>query len=122
MPETISALQSALSRLEAAPNAAPPALDLSAINESQSLALPPLPGEGESVVPAFADLVGDFVSQVNQAQQRGDSMVEALALGEPVDVHQVMLALNEARSALNLTLQVRAHVLKAYQDLMQIPL
>ena len=49
-------------------------------------------------------------------------MIESLALGEPIDVHQVMLALNEANNAMALTLQVRSHALKAYQDLMQISL
>ena len=44
-------------------------------------------------------------------------MVESLALGEPVDVHQVMLALGEASNALHLTLQVRGKVLEAYQEL-----
>jgi flagellar hook-basal body complex protein FliE len=48
--------------------------------------------------------------------------VESLALGEPVDVHQVMLALNEASNAVHLTLQIRGKVLEAYQELMRLPL
>ena len=49
-------------------------------------------------------------------------MVESLAVGEPVDVHQVMMSLNEASNALHLTLQVRSKVLEAYQELMRLPL
>ena len=57
--------------------------------------------------------------QVDGAQHKSDAMVESLALGEPVDVHQVMLSLNEASNALQLTLQVRGKILEAYQDLMR---
>jgi flagellar hook-basal body complex protein FliE len=77
---------------------------------------------GGAVAPAFGEVVEGFIKNVNQSQQKSEELTEALALGEPVDVHQVMLALNEASDAMALTLQVRSHALKAYQDLMQIPL
>jgi flagellar hook-basal body complex protein FliE len=72
--------------------------------------------------PSFGELLHQFLGKVDQAQHRSDDMVESLALGEPVDVHQVMLALSEASHALNLTLQVRTKLLEAYQELMRIPL
>jgi flagellar hook-basal body complex protein FliE len=75
-----------------------------------------------SVAPAFAQVLDGFLQHVDTAQHRADAMVESLALGEPVDVHQVMLALNEASNAVQLTLQVRGKVLEAYQDLMRMPL
>lgn len=79
-------------------------------------------GEGRTVTPEFASILGDFLGQVDAAQHRADSAVESLAVGEPIDVHQVMLALNEASNAMQLTLQVRGKVLEAYQDLMRMPL
>jgi len=81
-----------------------------------------LPGgstAGENPIPAFSDVISRFLGQVNTAQGDADKMVEALALGEPVDVHQVMLALNEAGAALQMTLQVRGKLLDAYQELMR---
>lgn len=92
---------------------------------------PKAPGEaGESpappghrfVLPAFSEVLEEFLRQVDQTQHRADSLIESLALGEPIDVHQVMLALNEASSALHLTLQVRGKILEAYQELMRLPL
>ena len=68
----------------------------------------------------FGSVMNDLIGQVNQSQAKADQMVEALALGEPVEVHQVMIALNEASSALNLTLQVRNKALEAYQDVMRL--
>src|SRR5437660_12387566 len=86
---------------------------------------PQMPGElsaPRSVAPAFAQVLDGFLQHVDSAQHRADQMVESLALGEPVDIHQVMLALNEASNAVQLTLQVRSKVLDAYQDLMRMPL
>jgi flagellar hook-basal body complex protein FliE len=87
---------------------------------------PPLglqaPREGQSVAPAFGQVLNGFLQHVDAAQHQADTMVESLALGEPVDVHQVMLALNEASNAVQLTLQVRSKVLEAYQDLMRMPI
>src|SRR5438094_957365 len=48
--------------------------------------------EGGAVIPAFSEVLSGFLGQVDAAQHRSDAMVESLALGEPVDVHQVMLA------------------------------
>jgi flagellar hook-basal body complex protein FliE len=73
---------------------------------------------GDGVKPSFGDVVSGFIQHANDIQQKGDAMAEALALGEPVDIHQVMLALNEASNALHLTMQVRSKILEAYQDLM----
>ena len=68
----------------------------------------------------FGSVMNDLIGQVNQSQAKADQMVESLALGEPVEVHQVMIALNEASNALNLTLQVRNKALEAYQDVMRL--
>jgi flagellar hook-basal body complex protein FliE len=68
----------------------------------------------------FGSVMNDLIGQVNTSQAKADQMIEALALGEPVEVHQVMIALNEASSALNLTLQVRNKALEAYQDVMRL--
>jgi flagellar hook-basal body complex protein FliE len=72
-----------------------------------------------SVAPAFGAVLSQFLGKVDSAQHGADAMVESLALGEPVDVHQVMLALNEAADALHLTLAVRGKILDAYAEVMR---
>lgn len=79
-------------------------------------------GSGDPIGASFGQVLNEFMGQVNGAQQQADAMVESLALGEPVDVHQVMLALNEANNAMQLTVQVRNKVLEAYQELMRTPI
>ena len=70
----------------------------------------------------FGDMLTGALRQMNDAQTRGDELVQKFAFGEPVDIHQMMLALNEASNALQLALQVRSKVLEAYSDLMHTPL
>ena len=74
---------------------------------------------GGSVAPAFGEVLSQFLGKVDNTQHSADAMVESLALGEPVDVHQVMLALTQATDALQLTLQVRGKILDAYQEVMK---
>jgi flagellar hook-basal body complex protein FliE len=78
--------------------------------------------EGGKTAPDFGDVLSGFLGKVNTSQHDADQMVESLALGEPVDVHQVMIALGEASNSLQLTMQVRNKVLEAYQDLMKTPI
>ncbi len=77
---------------------------------------------GASVAPAFGAVLSQFLQRVDGAQHAADAMVESLALGEPVDVHQVMLALNEAADALHLTMTVRGKILEAYAEVMRTAL
>jgi flagellar hook-basal body complex protein FliE len=74
---------------------------------------------GGSVAPAFGAVLNQFLQRVDGTQHAADAMVESLALGEPVDVHQVMLALNEAADALHLTMTVRGKILDAYAEVMR---
>ena len=80
------------------------------------------PPATRAVGPAFGEVLTSFLQQTDAAQHKADGMVESLALGEPVDVHQVMLALNEAGNAVHLALQVRGKLLEAYQEFMRMPI
>jgi flagellar hook-basal body complex protein FliE len=46
--------------------------------------------------------------------------VRQLAVGEPVNLHQVMVQLERAKLQLELVVQVRNKLLDAYQDLMKM--
>ena len=47
-------------------------------------------------------------------------MTARFAAGEPLDVHQVMIASQEASVALNLALQVRNKLVDAYTEIMHV--
>jgi flagellar hook-basal body complex protein FliE len=70
--------------------------------------------------PTFGDLVKDFSRDVNDLQFRAGDAVDLLATGKAADVHQVMIAVEEAGIALDLMLEIRNRVLEGYQELIRM--
>ena len=68
----------------------------------------------------FLDLVKGFVGDVNEIQMQSGKMVDAFAAGEVTDVHQVMVASQEAGLALDLLLEVRNRTMEAFQEIMRM--
>ena len=60
------------------------------------------------------------IGEVNQAQLHAGDLSSRFAAGEPIDVHQVMIAAQEASVALNLAIQVRNKLVDGYQELMRV--
>jgi flagellar hook-basal body complex protein FliE len=60
--------------------------------------------------------VGDVNSQIQSAQ----SGLTQLATGETGNLHHVMLELEKAKLAFQLTVQVRNKILEGYQDIMRM--
>lgn len=71
------------------------------------------------VAQAFAKAISDTLKNVNKLQKRADKMVQEFALGR-VDVHDVMIALSQARLALRFTTAVRNQIVLAYQELIRM--
>jgi flagellar hook-basal body complex protein FliE len=67
----------------------------------------------------FGDLLKDAVNEVNRLQDQADRLADQLASGQLNDVHQVMVAMEKASLALQLTIQVRNKVIEAYQEMMR---
>jgi flagellar hook-basal body complex protein FliE len=73
-------------------------------------------GGGQS----FSDLVKEFAGDVNSLQFRAGHAIDQLVTGEAADVHQVMVAVEEAGIALDLMLEVRNRLLEGYQELIRM--
>ncbi|MEK7475491.1 MAG: flagellar hook-basal body complex protein FliE [Candidatus Coatesbacteria bacterium] len=65
---------------------------------------------------SFKSLLGDALAQVNQLQQNADTASVRLAAGENVGIDEVMLAMQKAELALQLTSSIRNKLVEAYQD------
>ena len=85
---------------------------------SAGLPAVPRPAGGEAAK-SFGDLLKDAVDQVNQLQGQADRLADQLASGKLDNVHQVMIAMEKASLALQLTIQVRNKVIEAYQEIMR---
>ncbi len=65
----------------------------------------------------FGDLMRDALNQVNQKQLEANEATEKLMTGEVEDLHQVMIAAEQARLSLQLTTQVTNKVIEAYREI-----
>jgi flagellar hook-basal body complex protein FliE len=69
----------------------------------------------------FGESVKSLLNQVNDAQTQSRSMAEAYERGEGVPLTDVVLAMQKSSLSFEATLQVRNKVLKAYEDIMNMP-
>jgi len=87
---------------------------------SPGIAAPAAQSQGaveQNASPSFKDLVKTALNEVNSMQTKADQSVQALAMGEPVDIHDVMMEMEKASMALQLTMQIRNQLLNAYQEI-----
>ncbi|HBK46558.1 MAG TPA: flagellar hook-basal body complex protein FliE [Xanthomonadaceae bacterium] len=70
----------------------------------------------------FAAVVGQGVQGVDGTLKNADQLVRALAAGQDVATHDVMISLEEARMQLMLLSEVRNRVVEAYQELSRMQL
>ena len=85
--------------------------------------LPLRPADTSAVSTAksgFADIMKSTISQVNQAQNRGDTAIEQLNTGKAESLHEVMIATEEADISLKMLVQMRNKVLSAYEEIMRM--
>ena len=71
---------------------------------------------------SFASVLGNAINQVNATQLNADAAVQQVLAGQGGDIHQVMLAMEQARMSMLLVSAVRDKVLEAYQEISRMPL
>jgi flagellar hook-basal body complex protein FliE len=68
----------------------------------------------------FGRTIATFLGEVNDLQLRSDAELQSFVRGETADLHQVVLAQQEAAIALRLVVEMRDRLLQAYQDVMRM--
>ena len=68
----------------------------------------------------FGEIFKSTLQKVNQLQLAADQATMELAMGEDIDLHQVMILTTRANLALEATMAVRNKVLDAYQEIMRM--
>lgn len=69
----------------------------------------------------FSDAVKQMFNQVNTTQQNSRAMTEAYERGDDIPLTDVVLGMQKSSLSFEATLQVRNKVLKAYEDIMNMP-
>ena len=69
----------------------------------------------------FSDLVRQTVNKVNENQMHASKMASSYERGEGVPLTDVVLSMQKSSLSFEATLQVRNKVLKAYEDILNMP-
>tara|TARA_B100000963_G_scaffold301873_1_gene274606 strand:+ start:666 stop:1034 length:369 start_codon:yes stop_codon:yes gene_type:complete len=71
----------------------------------------------------FQQLLSSAVEQVNSVQKQSSNLAEAFQLGDPnVTLSQVVVASEKASVAFEAMSEVRNRLVKAYEDIMKMPI
>jgi flagellar hook-basal body complex protein FliE len=68
----------------------------------------------------FSDVIRDVVYDVNVQQVNAGKAVQQMISGEADNIHDVMIAVEKARTSFDLLMEVRNKALDMYRELMRI--
>ena len=71
--------------------------------------------------PKFFESVQNALDSVNETQLKSTAMQDAFDRGEEVPLTEVVLSMQKSSLAFEATLQVRNKVMKAYEEIMNMP-
>lgn len=92
---------------------------ISGIGSQASLPLSkPDPSSVSAAEKSFSDYLNSTIEQVVTAQNTGDAAIEKLNTGQARNLHQVMIAVEEADVSMRMLVQIRNKALQAYNDVM----
>jgi flagellar hook-basal body complex protein FliE len=67
--------------------------------------------------PSFAEMLQRLLQEVNDAQRHSRAMQNDYLEGKPVEIHDLMIAMERASVSMQLTMQVRNKLLEAWQEI-----
>ena len=70
----------------------------------------------------FGKLVSSGISQVEAKVNEANELVGRFAVDDSIPIHQVTMALEEARLAVELAVQVRSRLVEGYREIMNMQL
>ena len=80
------------------------------------------PKATEKVMGGFAEALKGLLTEVERSDAYASELKVRLLTGEPVELHEVLIATEKAHLAFQTFLAVRNKLLEAYQELTRMPL
>jgi len=68
--------------------------------------------------PSFADSLKRALNEVSTSQETAQDYIQRFVRGEPVELHQVMAAAEEAQLSLEMLVELRNKLMDAYKTVM----
>jgi flagellar hook-basal body complex protein FliE len=70
--------------------------------------------------PSFSQVIGKLVQDVDQLHKTAENTTEKMITGQLQDVHQVVVAMEEAQTSFRLLMEVRNKMIDAYREVMRM--
>lgn len=67
----------------------------------------------------FKEFLRESINELNQELIKADQMVQQMMTGK-IDVHQAMIAIEQANLSLRLMIQIRNKIISAYEEIMRM--
>ena len=80
----------------------------------------PVSGLGEESGPSFGDMFKKVLTDTSQMEAGSRDLIQSFLRGEPVELHQVMAASEEASISLELLVELRNKLTDAYRSVMNV--
>ena len=77
------------------------------------------PKSGQAEEASFKDTLKSFLKDVNGLQKVAEHSAQKLATGGIENIHQVMLAMEEANTSFRLMMEMRNKIMEAYKEVMK---
>jgi flagellar hook-basal body complex protein FliE len=87
-------------------------LDIAGEGGFKKMLQPPTDG------PSFGDTLKRALGEVSSAQDTAQDSIQRFTRGEPVELHQVMAAAEEAQLSLEMLVELRNKLMDAYKSVM----
>jgi len=68
----------------------------------------------------FSDTLNGFIKDVDSLQKESATMTEKFIKGEPVDIHDVMISAEKAKTSFQLLMEVRNKFLDLYREVLRM--
>jgi flagellar hook-basal body complex protein FliE len=69
---------------------------------------------------SFGDTLNQAVEDVNALQNEAGKAVERMVTGEATDLHEVMIAVEKAKTSFDLLMEIRNKAMDAYREIMRM--
>lgn len=93
------------------------------VNQIGRLANPEQTGQtnlSNSAPANFGQMLNNALDHLTQTENAANEAVTRLAAGDDIELHQVMLTMQEADLSFQLALQIRNKLVEAYQEVMRM--
>ncbi|MBA5870781.1 MAG: flagellar hook-basal body complex protein FliE [Nitrospira sp. CR2.1] len=95
-------------------------LRIAGANQPHPIEIPEIKEPGQAGGSTFVDSLQEAIGHINDAQTGASQAVGALVTGQNTNIHQAMVALQQADVSFQLMMQVRNKLVTAYEEIQRM--